>query len=172
MRENQSSGFPTRSDTDWPVQSQKKSRSLDFGFKKKINCTIRVAKTKVLISFAVTEMLICAFVFAQAKIRFSHDAAHICLLFYPVDIKQSLSEPSDDVGIEMHFVREKKLVDKYIIKSGMLRFNFLLECSHPGTVPDPQLVAAMLQLVGRMKNNKLPRSNELCMLKLSIGCTK
>ena len=64
-----------------------------------------------------------------------------------LDIKQSLSEPSDDVGIEMHFVREKKLVDKFIIKSGMLRFNFLLECSHPGTVPDPQLVAAMLQLV-------------------------
>ena len=40
-------------------------------------CTIRVAKTKALISFAATAKLICVFVFAYAKIRFSHDAAHI-----------------------------------------------------------------------------------------------
>ena len=36
----------------------------NFGFKKKRNFTIRVAKTKALISFAVTAKLICAFVFA------------------------------------------------------------------------------------------------------------
>ena len=36
----------------------------NFGFKKKRNCTIPVAKTKVLISCAVTAQLICAFVFA------------------------------------------------------------------------------------------------------------
>lgn len=63
------------------------------------------------------------------------------------EVKQShcdLTEDTDDVGIVM---REKKLVDKFIIKSGMLRFSFLLECCHPGTVPDPQLVAAMIQLV-------------------------
>ena len=34
-----------------------------------------VAKTKLLISFAVTAKLICVFVFAYAKSRFSHDAA-------------------------------------------------------------------------------------------------
>ena len=33
-------------------------------YKKKRNCTIRVAKTKALISFAVTAKLICVFVFA------------------------------------------------------------------------------------------------------------
>ena len=33
------------------------------------------AKTKVLISCAVTAKLICAFVFAYAKSRFFHDAA-------------------------------------------------------------------------------------------------
>ena len=38
---------------------------------------MRVAKTKALISFAVTAKLICTFVFAWAKIGFSHDAAHI-----------------------------------------------------------------------------------------------
>ena len=36
-------------------------------------------KTKALISFAVTAKLICYFVFAYAKSRFSHDAAHIIL---------------------------------------------------------------------------------------------
>ena len=41
-----------------------------------MECTIRVAKTKALISFAVTAKLICVFVFAYAKTRFSHDAAH------------------------------------------------------------------------------------------------
>ena len=37
---------------------------------------MRVAKTKVLISFAVTAKLICVFVFAYAKCLFSQDAAH------------------------------------------------------------------------------------------------
>ena len=38
---------------------------------------MRRAKTKALISFAVTAKLICVFVFAYAKIRFSHDAAQV-----------------------------------------------------------------------------------------------
>ena len=36
-----------------------------------------MAKTKALISFAVTAKLICVFVFAYAKSRFSHDAAQM-----------------------------------------------------------------------------------------------
>ena len=66
-------GFPTRSDTNLAVQQQK---AWNFGFRKKRDCTIRVAKTKALISFAVTAKLICAFVYAYAKSRFSQDAAH------------------------------------------------------------------------------------------------
>ena len=38
---------------------------------------MRVAKTKALISFAVTAKLICVFVFVYAKIRFPHDEAQI-----------------------------------------------------------------------------------------------
>ena len=55
----------------------------NFGFRKKRNCTIRMAKTKELISFAVTAKLICVFVFAYAKSRFSHDAAQMntCMSF-------------------------------------------------------------------------------------------
>ena len=41
-----------------------------------MDCSIRVAKTKALISFAVTAKLICVFVFACAKCSFSHDMAH------------------------------------------------------------------------------------------------
>ena len=36
-----------------------------------------LAKTKALISFAVTAKLICVFVFAYAKCWFSHDAVHM-----------------------------------------------------------------------------------------------
>ena len=44
---------------------------------KKRICTIYVPKTKALVSCAVTVQLICAFVLAYTKSRFSHDAAHI-----------------------------------------------------------------------------------------------
>ena len=49
----------------------------NFGCRKKKNCTIHVAKTKALISFAVTAKLICVFVFAYADCWFSHAAALI-----------------------------------------------------------------------------------------------
>ena len=42
-----------------------------------MDCTIRVAKTKALISFAVTAKLICVFVFTNAKVLVSHNEAHI-----------------------------------------------------------------------------------------------
>ena len=42
-----------------------------------MDCTIYVVKTKALISLVVTAKLICVFVFAYAKSRFSHDAAHL-----------------------------------------------------------------------------------------------
>ena len=47
-------------------------------------CTIYVAKTKALISLAITAKLICVFVFAYAKIRFSLNEAH---LFYKIESK-------------------------------------------------------------------------------------
>ena len=72
-RENLSLEFPTRSDTNRAVQPQKtlKLEISDLGGR-----GIYVAKTKVLISCTVTAQLICAFVFAYAKSKFSHDAAH------------------------------------------------------------------------------------------------
>ena len=49
----------------------------NFRLSKKRNCTIRVAKAKALICFAVTAKLICAFVFAYADCWFSHASAQI-----------------------------------------------------------------------------------------------
>ena len=58
------------------------------------DCTFCVAKTKALISFAVTAKLIYVFVFAYAKSRLSHDAAHYDL-FQPgqiIDIRAMINE--------------------------------------------------------------------------------
>ena len=44
-----------------------------------MKCTIRVAKTKALISFAVSAKLICIFVFAYADCWFSHEVAHLSI---------------------------------------------------------------------------------------------
>ena len=65
-------GFLTKSDTNQPVQSRKQAKSLKF---KKKDCTKYVAKTKMLISCAVTAQLICIFVFAYAW--FSYAVAQI-----------------------------------------------------------------------------------------------
>nr|XP_027221615.1 protein unc-80 homolog [Penaeus vannamei] len=43
-------------------------------------------------------------------------------------------------------VRERKLVPVKFVQNGMMRFSFLLETCQPGTVPDPQLIAAVLDL--------------------------
>ena len=52
-----------------------------LGFRKKWVCVIRVAKTKALISYALTMKLICAFVFTYAKFWVSRDMAHMPLMF-------------------------------------------------------------------------------------------
>ena len=70
-----------------------------FGFKKKRKCTIRVAKTKALISFAVTAKLICVFVIAYANCWFSHAQAHL--------IVQLTVYVHDDLGDEFSGVIEK-----------------------------------------------------------------
>ena len=67
--------FSIRSNTNRAVQ-KKITRGLKF--RKKRDCThFAYAKTKALISCTITVQLICAFAFAYAKCRFSHDMAHI-----------------------------------------------------------------------------------------------
>lgn len=66
------------------------------------------------------------------------------------DLNLSSSGMSSGAGKEQPaaaVLREKKLVNSYIVKSGMLRFNFMLDCCNPGTLPDAHLIAALLDLV-------------------------
>ena len=65
---------PTQTDL---YKRRKELEALNIGFKWERNCTIREAKTKALISFAVTAKLICVFVFAYADCWFSHEAAKL-----------------------------------------------------------------------------------------------
>ncbi|CAL8099332.1 unnamed protein product [Orchesella dallaii] len=52
------------------------------------------------------------------------------------------------IGETSEFVvlKERRLVNKTVIKDGMLRFGFLLEITHPGSLPDAGLMAALLDL--------------------------
>ena len=61
--------FLNKSDTNRAVQSQKQARSSKFWIYEKEEVYYPLAKTKALISFAVTAKLICVFRF------------HICRLF-------------------------------------------------------------------------------------------
>ena len=42
---------------------------------------------------------------------------------------------------------ERHIVPVHVVQVGMSRFSFLLETSAPGTLPDPLLIAALLDLV-------------------------
>ena len=64
-----------------------------------MDCTIRIAKTKALISFAVTAKLIGVFVFAYAKSRFSHDAAHLKDAWHDTTLV-TLSRINTDIALE------------------------------------------------------------------------
>ena len=60
---------------------RKRPGALNFGFKKR-NCTLHVAKAKVLISCAVTaHSADLHFCFHAGKIWFSHDKAHVFFYF-------------------------------------------------------------------------------------------
>lgn len=48
---------------------------------------------------------------------------------------------------EVVVLKERFLIPTEPLRDGMLRFSFLLETCAPGSVPDPQLIAAVLDLV-------------------------
>ena len=62
-----------------------------------MDCTIYVAKTKALISFAVSAKLICVFVFEYAKSRFSHNEAPIINNIYNILLISTAFKISTDV---------------------------------------------------------------------------
>lgn len=58
----------------------------------------------------------------------------------------SFNEPSLPIDIVVHEF-ETKPVDVDALRTGMVRFRFLLHGSQPGSVPDPKILASMLDLV-------------------------
>lgn len=44
-------------------------------------------------------------------------------------------------------LKERRLIPVKPVREGMQRFSFLLEVCIPGSVPDPQLIGAILDLV-------------------------
>ena len=55
-------------------------------------CTIRIVKTKALISCTVTAQLIGVFVFAKAKVLISHETAH----FQMESVRNSVTVSQND----------------------------------------------------------------------------
>jgi len=43
--------------------------------------------------------------------------------------------------------KEKHLVSVEVVQNGLVRFSLMMEMSAPGTVPDPLLIAALIDLV-------------------------
>ena len=85
----------------------------NFVLRKQSDCTIYAAKTKSLISCAVFAQLICAFVFAYAKSRFCHDAAHHVLLIFHCDNEskiytQKIIEPCYEKTGFLHIRKQRR----------------------------------------------------------------
>ena len=105
--ENQQCGFRTGPTQTGLYKHRKELEAWNFGFKYIEDCTIRVAKTKALISFAVTAKLICVFVFAYADCWFSHEAAQM------ISLRQAAQ---DTVGIT-HSVNRAKCPPWYFVRN-------------------------------------------------------
>lgn len=70
-----------------------------------------------------------------------------------LDLSRRNSFEMGECSRESEFVilKERKLVSTLPVYNGMLRLSFLLETCPPGSVPDPQLLAAVLDLVSIMQ---------------------
>ena len=86
-RENRSSGFPTRSDTNRPVPAQKRARSLKFRISEEEEIYYPCSENKgadQLRGYREADLRLC---FRIGKIRFSHDAAQISFMTIRVNVK-------------------------------------------------------------------------------------
>ena len=79
--------FPNRSDTNRPVQAQKRARSLKFQIQVEEEGYYPSSENKGVDQLhTVTAKLICVFVFAYADCWFSHEAAHMYWYFFFITV--------------------------------------------------------------------------------------
>lgn len=64
---------------------------------------------------------------------------------FPVKIPHKIREDNGYLLVPVDV--ERKLVDVDGLKAGMFRLRFLVNGSQPGSIPDPKIVASMLDLV-------------------------
>ena len=72
--------FPNRSDSNRPVQAQKRARSLKFRIYVEEALYYPSGENEGADQLRVTAKLICVFVFTYADCWFSHEAAHLFLV--------------------------------------------------------------------------------------------
>ncbi len=84
---------------------------------------------------------------AGVWIRFCFELFAFLSIFF-TDPSRRNSLELDANGREMFLVtpRQRKMVSAPAIYDGMLRLNLLLEACQPGTIPDANLIAAVLDL--------------------------
>ena len=85
------------------------------------------SETKALISFGATAKLICVFVFAYAKSRFSHDAAHVLLLILHNN-ELCISEDNIKLICNKGIALEAKLLKNVLISIKICLFYFNICC--------------------------------------------
>ena len=72
------------------------------------------------------------------------------MVTYMCNINTGTSRRMSDLQLSRSLqteVKEKRLVDVYLIRAGMLRFSLLMSVSEPGSLPEPEFLAALLTLV-------------------------
>ena len=105
-----------------------------------------VAKTKVLISFVVTAKLICVFVFAYAKNRFSHDAMSriirkpaFCICQKKAQISCAVTAQLNTTQLISAFVFATYTVQSlFFLNPNFLASNHLLWLNSPDLVGNPE----------------------------------
>jgi len=65
---------------------------------------------------------------------------------------------------EFVVLKERRLVNPRIVREGLLRFGFLLEITHPGSLPDAHLMAALLDLPKTLVVSRASILLECCFL--------
>lgn len=81
---------------------------------------------------------------------FKYFPSNECVFFYyflGLSRRSSFDYGEGSKESEIVVLKERRLIPLKPVKEGMQRFNFLLEVCVPGTVPDAQLIGAILDLV-------------------------